>query len=82
MAELLGDLGCQKQREPRRDAAAIRLMASAAALLITLAFMAATGGWSLLAEQAFFAYIAWGFVTSWSLWLLISLWRQLRTRAA
>ncbi len=64
----------------RRDATQLRTLATAAALLITLAFFALTGGWQDLAEHSFFAYIAIAFMTSWSLWLLISIWRQFRAR--
>ena len=64
----------------QQNAAAMRTMATAGALAIALVFVAATGGMEVLATPSFFTYIAVGFVTSWSLWLLVSLWRQLRAR--
>jgi ubiquinone biosynthesis protein len=64
----------------RQDAAVLRIGATAAALLITVLFMVLTGGWNSWSSSSFSTYVGIGFVTSWSLWLLTSLWRQFRAR--
>ena len=65
----------------QQDPAQIRTLATAAALVIVVLFISLTGGWQTLFDHPFFAYIAAGFVTSWSLWLFTSLWRQFRARS-
>lgn len=67
---------------PLQSAERQRAQAAAAALGVSGIFFAATGGWKELVAGSFFAYIAIVFVTSWSLWLLVSLWRQFRSRPA
>ena len=66
----------------RQDAAVTRMLATAAGLAVSVVFLSATGGWSSLSGSPFFSYIVGGFVTSWSLWLLVSLRRQFRARRA
>ncbi|MCU1329841.1 MAG: hypothetical protein JWN34_5211 [Bryobacterales bacterium] len=64
----------------KQDAAVLRLYATAATLVITILFLTLTNGWPDFARLTFSAYISVAFVTSWSLWLLTSLWRQFRAR--
>ena len=67
---------------PVQSAEWLRIQAAAGALGILGLFFTATGGWKELVAGSFFAYIAIVFVTSWSLWLLVLLWRQFRSRPA